>query len=444
MLHEPAIRPHEEQDKLNSDDIHNAVEQVLAIGSERFYQQETQRPHILSLFFLSRSSRVVATYKGRLLTDSEAAFDELDALLYPHDMLPVFRQNEEADHDAAPHIIHVVLGRVKPTGGGNRLSMILLILTVLSVLFVGTLQALAEIHHDDPARAELLEQNLGREMWRGLPYAISIMLILGAHEMGHYIMTRRHKIGASLPYFLPFPFGIFGTFGAAIRLREPIRNRKILLDVGAAGPLAGMIFAVPIVLIGLATSPVNPIEPGGFVEGNSILYALSKIITKGRFLPADGVDVYINQLAMAGWTGLLITGLNLIPIGQLDGGHILYALVGRHSRKLYYPIVLALLMLALTLATELIVFAILIMLLGNYHAVPLDDITSLGTRRRMIAFLTLVVFILVFVPMPLSPTDVNGANGASPLPTPLPDDNLIMLPVILGTLWLSSRRFWRR
>ena len=418
-------------------EIHTAVESVMAISGKDVYQDEDSRPQIMSLFFLSRESRVLATFTGTLAMDSEAAYTKLDTLLRPYDMVPVFR-NADSVITAAPHLIHVVKGRIRPNAGGNMLSLTLLMLTIFSVLFVGAIQALGEIHAEDPVRAEDLAQNLGGQLWRGWPYALSILLILGAHEMGHYLMARRHKIAASLPYFLPFPFNGFGTLGAAIRLREPFRNRKMMMDVGAAGPLAGMIFALPIVLLGLATSEVDSVG-SGMVEGNSILYALSKILVFGRFLPDGEVDVYVNQLAWAGWIGMLVTGLNLIPVGQLDGGHVLYSLLGNNAKRLYYPIVGVLVLLMMTVANVLVLFVVLILFLGNRHAVPLDDITPLDNRRQLVAIFTLVLFVLVFVPIPLTQVaEVASEEG------PPPGRDLIMLPVLFASLWLGRRRFYRR
>lgn len=417
--------------------VRTAVESVLDVYSEEIYREDRMRPHALSLFFLAQNSRVLATYKGRLTLESEAAYDKLDSDLRPHDMVALFRQSESPD-TSAPHIIHVIQGRIKPVQGGNTLSIILLILTFFSLLYVGAIQALGEIHATDPDRARQMLDNLGRELWRGWPYVFGLLLILGAHEMGHYLMARRREIAASLPYFLPFPFNGFGTLGAAIRLREPFRNRKLMLDVGAAGPVAGMVFAVPIVLIGLATSQVNPID-GGLVEGNSILYALAKIVVFGRFLPDGEVDVYVNQLAWAGWIGLLVTGLNLLPIGQLDGGHVLYALLGNRARRLYLPIVGGLFVLAVFFANMLLIFVMLLLLLGNYHAIPLDDITVLDNRRRRVAVAMLVLFVLVFVPVPL--TEVAGEVVESAPPSlPIEPGGRVMLPVIFGTAWLAHRR----
>jgi membrane-associated protease RseP (regulator of RpoE activity) len=307
----------------------------------------------------------------------------------------------------------------------------LFLATVLSVLFVGTIQAIGEIDRTDPFRANQILNELPLNLWRGLPYAVSILLILGAHELGHYFMTRRHGAAASLPYFLPFPLPPFGTFGAAIRLREPIRNRKMLFDIGAAGPLTGLIFAIPILLIGLATSDTLPIT-SGLIEGNSIIYALSKIIVFGHYVPDGTVDVYVNQLAWAGWTGLLVTGLNLIPVGQLDGGHVLYSLAGKQARKAYLPVIAGMILLMILFPGGLIVFTILIIFLGNFHATPLDDITKLDKRRRNLAIFTLIIFALVFVPVPLTQTVVRTG--------PISEDGFVMLPAVMMTLWMRLRR----
>ncbi|MDH5490952.1 MAG: site-2 protease family protein [Myxococcales bacterium] len=167
----------------------------------------------------------------------------------------------------------------------------------------------------------------GDSLLVGLPFAAPLMLILLAHEMGHYVAGRLHGVDASPPYFIPLPFGNIGTMGAIIQLRRPITSRRALLDVGAAGPLAGMAVALPVLIYGLATSPVEPLPPGGgyLIEGRGLLYL--GLLTWLHDIP-EGSDVMLNATAWAGWVGLLVTMINLLPIWQLDGGHVAYALRG--------------------------------------------------------------------------------------------------------------------
>lgn len=169
----------------------------------------------------------------------------------------------------------------------------------------------------------------------GLLYAASIMGILLIHEMGHFLAARRHRVDASLPYFIPAPFPPIGTFGAVIRMRTPPRTRVSLLDIGAAGPLAGMVVAVVVCFVGLELSEVRPLAAlpeHAILEGNSLVYLALKKLAHPGLGPGD--DVFLHPVAWAGWLGLLVTSLNLLPAGQLDGGHILYALAGpaRHRR----------------------------------------------------------------------------------------------------------------
>ncbi len=412
-------------------EIRESVESVLSIESETFALEEDTVKQRRNLFLMSAESKLLMTFSGRLRLDAEAAYDQLDTLFADHDLLPIFREqtpkiDPETGQMTAPHLIYVVQGRVKPQNGGVGLSIILFLLTVLSVMLVGWLQAVNSIAAEDMARAQAIYDNPLGNLWRGLPYTVGLLLILGAHELGHYFAARYHKTAASLPYFLPFPISFFGTLGAAIRLREPMRNRKVLLDIGAAGPLVGLAFALPVLIIGLATSEVARIN-GGIMEGNSILYAVSKFVVFGEFLPDGNRDVVVNQLAWAGWTGLLVTGLNLIPVGQLDGGHILYALIGNIAKVLYYPIIGVLILLTIFVSNQLILFIFLLLLFGNMHAVPLNDITKLDPRRRNIAFFSLVVFAMVFVPAPLEVVETSEI-------TPL-EGGIAFLPAAMIVLW---------
>ena len=416
MLHEPASSPDYSPPKREDpqtevekqfDAIRKFVQQVLVIHQEFFPGREDLLTEDL-IMITRNDQRVIVSYAGELRVESGEAYEELDKMLAQQDMFPIFRENRQ--RGGVQHVVHVVQSRFHPERQGFPLTnLILFIATVVSVFITGMAIAIGEISRTDLALAEQLTANGLQEIWRGYPYALSIMLILVAHEGSHYLMMRRYQVMATLPYFLPLPFiSPFGTLGAAIMLKGPIRNRKHLFDIGASGPIAGMIFAIPILLIGLATSPVLTPE-GGLVEGNSILYALSKIAIFGEFLPNGEVDVFLNQLAWAGWTGFFVTALNLIPIGQLDGGHVIYSLLGSFARRLYYPMIGVMVLLIFFVSSVWIVLFLLLLIFGRFHAVPLDGITPLDDRRRLFAIGTLLLFVLIFVPVPL--TEAGQTNG---------------------------------
>ena len=334
---------------------------------------------------LDKPTQGQVRFRGYFLQDPVDCFDELARRFEHHGFTPTIR--EEGDLIAL-----VGLPVVFQDAPSNWIiNLLLFVATVFSTLVVGATYS-----------AETQEQAL--QIWRGWPFSLSLLLILGAHELGHYFAARYHKVPVTLPYFIPLPFVSFiGTMGAFIRLKGPVKNRRALLDVGVAGPLAGLVFALPILWYGLATSDVGPLPAGGYMlEGNSILYAAMKIGVFGRFLPEGNMDVQLNDIAWAGWVGLLVTGLNLIPLGQLDGGHTAYVLFGKRAKQFFWPILIGLLGLALlTGATMWLVWIVLLYFLGRTHAEPLDDVTDLDPRRRAIAIFTLVLFLLVFVPIPL-------------------------------------------
>jgi membrane-associated protease RseP (regulator of RpoE activity) len=199
------------------------------------------------------------------------------------------------------------------------LNLVLFLTTLLSTFLAGALFFHAE--------------SLAEQARNGLAFMAALMGILVCHEAGHWFMARRNGVDASWPFFIPMP-PIFpvGTFGALILMRGRIRSRAALLEVGAAGPLAGMAVALPVLLIGLQTCPVGPLPEGGFMEGQSLLYLAAKRLAAGPI--PEGHDVYIDRspLVWAGWLGMLVTMINLLPIGQLDGGHVAYALFGERHR----------------------------------------------------------------------------------------------------------------
>ncbi len=323
--------------------------------------------------------------RGQLLVDLADKYDELRARFEQFGFTPLVRAGE----DRRPMIL--ALPTVfEPKPAQWITNLILFILTIGSTLFVG-------------AQQEGIVVTSITTLLAGWKFSASILLILGAHELGHYFAARYHHVPVTLPFFIPIPT-IFGTMGAFIRIKEPVKNKRALLDIGVAGPLAGLVFAVPILLYGLVTSPVSVLPAGGYIlEGNSLLYALVKIVTFGEFLPANGIDVSLNSFAWAGWAGLFVTGLNLLPVGQLDGGHMAYVLFGKQARILFWPVIAALVAVSLFIGTGTWwVWIALLFFFGRNHAVPLDDYTPLDPRRRAIAIFALIVFVFTFVPSPIT------------------------------------------
>ncbi|HKQ97595.1 MAG TPA: site-2 protease family protein [Candidatus Polarisedimenticolia bacterium] len=231
----------------------------------------------------------------------------------------------------------------------------------------------------------------------GLSYALGVILILGAHEMGHYVACRLYRIDATLPLFLPAP-NPFGTFGAVIRIRSPFPSRKALFDVGIAGPIAGFVVAIPIVLYGLAHSTAGGPMPEGTLSLSSCLlldglYPL--------YFPAAPTPIHLHPAFVAGWLGLFVTSLNLIPLAQLDGGHILYAVAPRRHESLSR--VLLVVMSAVGAASggyHLVLFALIFAVLGIRHPATLDDAEPLGAGRRVLAGVALGIFVITFIAAP--------------------------------------------
>jgi membrane-associated protease RseP (regulator of RpoE activity) len=369
----------------------------------------------------------IARYRGQLYNeDSAAAYDQLAETLRPLDVTPLFRKDKDR------HIIILTAGVNRPRPSNAWINLLLFALTVLSVFIAGTLYTLGG-NYTGPAEADFrtLWPYLLESAGGGIAFTASLLGILLAHEFGHYIAGRFHNTAVTLPYFIPFPFGAFGTMGAFIQLKEMPKNRRILLDIGISGPIAGLVVAIPVLLLGLSLSQISEIPvhlppgQGLQIEGNSILYLLSKFLVFGRLLPEPGsygnlspmlywiryfftgqplplggVDVILHPVAWAGWAGLLVTALNLIPAGQLDGGHVLYVLLGKRANTLL-PLILGALVLMGLAWPGWWLWAGLIFILGRMHAEPLDQITPLDLPRRTVAVIGIVIFLLVFTPVPL-------------------------------------------
>jgi membrane-associated protease RseP (regulator of RpoE activity) len=377
----------------------------------------------------------IVRYRGYLLSeDTVAAYDQLAESLRPYNITPLFRK-EPGDKQ----VIFLVPSPVIPKIGSRiYINIILFVLTVLSVMLMGVDIPPAAISPDGTASISYLFLHI----LSGWPFALSMMGILFAHEMGHYIMCQYYKVPATLPYFLPAPLlSPLGTFGAFIMMRGIPKNKRILFDVGVAGPIAGLVIAVPVLFLGLSLSHLGPIGhaaqgTSGFLEGNSIFYLFSKYVVFGKLLPEpvsmnglspivywlqyfltahpipfNGTDVMLHNVALAGWAGLLVTALNLVPVGTLDGGHVVYGLFGEKARRIFpiamgALIVLSFLPVLFTLSLGAFNFSWLLWIfilfwLGNVRTQPLDDITPLDGKRRALGFLMLLVFVLLFTPIPL-------------------------------------------
>jgi membrane-associated protease RseP (regulator of RpoE activity) len=239
----------------------------------------------------------------------------------------------------------------------------------------------------------------------GFPYAIALMSILLLHECGHYLLARIHRVEATLPFFIPAPPIIFfiGTLGAFIRMRTMPRDRRALFDIGAAGPWAGMMVAVPVLILGLSLSEVRPATPGGeagLILGDSLLFQALTWLVLG--VSSTDSTVIIHPIALAGWVGLLVTALNLLPVGQLDGGHVVYAAFGeRWHRWISRGTVTALIVLGVGGAATWLVWAVLLSFLGVRHPRLIDPDTPLDRPRRWAAAATLAMFLVTFMPQPL-------------------------------------------
>jgi len=296
---------------------------------------------------------------------------------------------------------------IRPRWG---LALLLFLSTFLTTTTLGPMIYLMSRTDVMTDLAPFLSVHLVRAVWGdpallriGLTFSSTALLILLAHELGHYVACRRYGLPCTLPYFLPVPVS-FGTFGAFIRIYAPIRSKRELFDVGVAGPIAGFIALIPFLLYGVAHShPVSlPDLPrqGGmvlFAQGRSLAIELVARFFHGPLGPDTYLD--LHPMALGAWLGLFATALNLLPLGQLDGGHILYSAVGRWQRKVALPLWLALAGLGF-LWWGWWVWCLIVFLLGLFHPPVRDERTPLDAKRRAIALLALLIFILSFIPAP--------------------------------------------
>jgi membrane-associated protease RseP (regulator of RpoE activity) len=360
-------------------------------------------------------------YRGHLVApDSAQAYDQLAASLQPLGLTPLFRVEE------GQHIILIQKSAPEPKTSRPLTNLVMFILTLISVIASGALTSIETLPRD-PLQAVLLILKTG---W---PFAVSLLAILGAHEFGHYLVGRAHGSNVTLPFFIPMPFTAFGTMGAFISMKEAPKNKRTLMDIAVAGPIAGFVVSLVVIMIGLSLSNLDRIPTilsagqGFQIEGNSLTYLFLKYLRFGQLLPQPlsygdtapwlywikyfftahpfplgGLDVMIHPVAWAGWAGLLVTSLNLIPAGQLDGGHVFYLLFGKKKAAQALPFIIAALAGLGFLWSGWWLWAGIIFFLGRVYAEPRDQITELDRPRKILGVVALILFLVTFSTVPIT------------------------------------------
>jgi membrane-associated protease RseP (regulator of RpoE activity) len=360
-------------------------------------------------------------FRGTLRNpDSEFVYDQLSDKLKKYHLTPLLKLEKNL------HVFYLTEKKPEPKTSNPKINLLLFILTLISVWITGGIMAVGNqqfVTNSEKVKALLID---------GWPFAVSILAILGAHEMGHYIAGRIHGVHVTLPYFIPLPIiSPFGTMGAFINMKSVPKNHKQLFDIGIAGPISGLIVAIPVLIIGLLLSKIETLPSavvqgaGLQMEGNSLIYILFKYIIFGKFLPEPasfngmspflywvkyfftgkpfpfgGLDVIIHPVAWAGWAGLLVTSLNLLPVGQLDGGHILVSVFGEKVKKIFPFILIILVGLGFAWSGWWF-WAALLFMINRLPSQVYDSVTPLDKKRKIIAVLMLIIFVLVFIPVPI-------------------------------------------
>lgn len=290
--------------------------------------------------------------------------------------------------------------------GKRWVNFVLFILTIFSTFFVGYLWSINYLYgssyaQDIPDLSNLSFLRQPGLIRLSLVYSVSLLLILLSHELGHYLTCRHYGLQATLPYFIPAPT-IIGTLGAFIKIKSPLARKKELFDVGANGPIVGFLFSVPFLFFGLQLSKLVPALP----RENSILFGeplILKIFVRLIFgQVGQNQDLILHPLAVAGWVGLLVTSFNLFPVGQLDGGHILYAVFEKKSEKISLVVLLIMIGLGIFFWAGWLLWAGLIYLLGWKHPRMVEETEEMDSRRKWVGFFVLIIFILSFIPAPVS------------------------------------------
>ena len=280
--------------------------------------------------------------------------------------------------------------------------VLLFLLTLATTTIVGA-------DHYRAFAADFGSRDVPFDWLTGFWYSGTLLLILGAHEMGHYLYCRRYQVDATLPYFLPAPLPLTGTLGAVIRIREPFPTRTVIFDIGVAGPIAGFLVLVPALLVGLSLSEVLPLpqEGSGLTLGEPLLFQWAAELVIGPVKEGHGLNAH--PMVFAAWFGMLATALNLLPFGQLDGGHITYATLGRLSTPISLATVGAAVAMTFVSTSWLfmtVMMLVMLLVLGPRHPRVLYEYEPLGPGRRAVAVFAFLVLVVCFTPVPIEPYDL--------------------------------------
>lgn len=277
------------------------------------------------------------------------------------------------------------------------LNISLFFLTLASTTFMGTLWV-GNLKPYVNLKELFIQVTAIKTILEGLKFSIPLLFILLAHEMGHYLACRKYRVDATLPFFIPVPFGV-GTLGAFIKIKEPFPSKRVLFDVGVAGPIAGFIASIPFAVVGIWTTKIVHFAPQ---EGDIFMQdpLLFKILIYLKFGSIPNETMLLNSFIFASWIGLLATMLNLLPFGQLDGGHIIYSLFGRFQRKIVFPLYLILLILGIYWLGWFF-WAVIIILMNPFHPRIWDEALPIDRKRKIVGIIVLLIFILSFMPVPV-------------------------------------------
>jgi membrane-associated protease RseP (regulator of RpoE activity) len=345
----------------------------------------------------------VFQFEGTLRGKSEETFGRICDAFRGEPVKPILTDGESGDVRVVLLPDRFVTSEVKPQWW---LHWLLFVATLATTTWAGALHA----------GVNLLQQP--ERFAVGLPYSLGFLLILGAHEMGHYLTARRYGIQVTPPFFVPVPFAL-GTFGAFIKIKSITPNRRSLFDVAVAGPLSGLVFAIPALLIGLRYSHVVAASQaptvsglGGVSVNSSVLMAVLAKISLGASIPNND-HLVLGPLAFAGWLGLVVTALNLLPIGQLDGGHMSHAMFGsRRARSISIVGMVCLFLLALFVWPGLMLWAIIVLFIAGVRDAPAaNDLTPMDAGRMALGYFSFLLLALIIVPVPRALYEVIGVHS---------------------------------